>query len=107
MAFTLVLRSCRNKNNKTPWLALIDGFEDAGEKEMHHTFLKADDYRVTTGANARYEWDLEEGVLYRRGDTYNYSKYYVEYFYIKDGKEHVIDARAARAYLKNRIRPVD
>lgn len=101
MAFTLILTSCRNKNDKTPWVALIDRFEDASEKEMHHVFLKADHYEKLTGTKAQYEWDLKEGVLYRKGDTYNYSKYYVDYFYIKDGQEHIIDTRAARAYLKN------
>lgn len=101
MAFTLILTSCRNKNDKTPWVALIDRFEYGSEKEMHHTFLKPDHYEKLTGTKAQYEWDLKEGVLYRKGDTYNYSKYHVDYFYIKDGQEHIIDTRAARAYLKN------
>ncbi|WZB61880.1 hypothetical protein WJ968_32930 [Achromobacter xylosoxidans] len=103
MTCTLTLTSCRNKNDKTPWVALIDRFEDASEKEMHHVFLKADHYEKLTGTKTQYEWDLIEGVLYRKGDTYNYSKYYVDYFYIKDGQEHIIDKRAARAYLKNQI----
>nr|WP_313657926.1 hypothetical protein [Achromobacter ruhlandii] len=103
MTYTLTLTSCRNKSNKNPWVALIDKFSDSDEKEMHHTFLKADHYEKLTGTKAQYEWDLKEGVLYRKGDTYNYSKYYVDYFYIKDGQEHIIDTRAARAYLKNNM----
>lgn len=97
---TLILESCRNKFNKTPWLAKLSINADG---ELEYQFQKYDDFERLSGTRNRYEWDLEEGVIYSKGDTYNYSKYYVTNFIIKDGIETELTKREVKKILKEKI----
>lgn len=93
---TLTLESCNNKLNKKPWLAKLA----LEENELKYKFVKYDECERISGTRNRYEWDLEENVLYAKGDTENYSNYVITMFIIENGKEVTFDKRTAKKILK-------
>ncbi|WGS54461.1 hypothetical protein LFL96_25955 [Paraburkholderia sp. D15] len=102
---TLTLESCNNKLNKKPWLAKL--FVDPKDsKDLFYTFQKPDEVTYISGTRNSYEWDLEENVLYCKGDTHNYSKYFVTIFVIITGREIELTKREAKKFLAGEFDPL-
>jgi len=101
---TLTLESCRNKFNKKPWLAELS-INPAEPKQLAYKFLDADEVTYISGTRNRYEWDLEENVLYSKGDTHNYSKYFITIFVVLDNKEIELTKREAKKFLNGDFDP--
>lgn len=80
---TLKLESCRNKFNKNPWLAKLE----VQDSEIKYNFVKYDNFEKVSGTRNSYEWELEEGIVYAKGDIENYSNYTISNFVIDGGKE--------------------
>ncbi|MCB4346832.1 hypothetical protein LA345_23370 [Burkholderia vietnamiensis] len=97
---TLTLTSCRNKLDKKPWLAKLGLIETDGKVALTYTFQRPDDFAKVSGTKNDYTWELEENVVYAKGDTYNYSKYYVTNFIIENGVERELTKAQAKALLK-------
>jgi hypothetical protein len=93
---TLILESCNNKLNKKPWLAKLSLKEDG---EIAYHFQNPDYFEKLTGTKNRYEWDLQENIIYCKGDTYNYSKYFVTSFIIENGIETELTKREVKKLL--------
>ncbi|WP_175849360.1 hypothetical protein [Burkholderia cepacia] len=96
---TLQLESCRNKFDKKPWLAELKLASDG--KELIYNFIKADDVRYISGTRNEYTWELEEDVVYSKGDTVNYSNYRITNFIIENGKERELTKKEVRELLSN------
>lgn len=99
---TLKLTSCNNKFNKTPWLAKLE-IKPGDTKEFKYDFQKADQINYISRTRNEYEWDLEDDVLYAKGDIVNYSNYEITLFVIHNDKEVELTKREARKYLANEL----
>ena len=99
---TLKLTSCNNKFNKTPWLAKLS-IKESDPKEFKHDFQKADQINYISRTRNEYEWDLEDDVLYAKGDIVNYSNYEITFFVHHDGKDVELTKRQARQYLNREL----